>query len=369
MTNKIKNKKILLWFYFIFFFLINAKFTFAASETNICTGDLPTCVTTIFKTGIIVAVGIAAASFAVGAIMFIMSGINASWASSGKDRMTGSILGIFLLVASWIIMNTINPALLSPKLTQLTQSTLPSPPLASGVYFFSDSGCTKSSIGSTRSDLDSIGDNVQGIKIVDDSDNSFGYILHATDGLKNGGQCGSPVTTARCQPVNGMNGAINVFQINPTPANSGTGLTFFSEPFGSDRGSKAGYFSLKASDIQSPKTSEDPTKMKFLYNGITVPDVYKNIYVYFADRPGSIYVNGSYLVALYSGGLSMSGNSCDSTSNGGYCQTFTNNVTNLNAQPIVASGTTTISCIYIFPTGAGSGDTTSGNGNSGGNNK
>ena len=361
MIKKIKQGSFLFLLFVILFFFGSASFVFAASETGICKGTLSECIVTVFQTGIDIAGGIAALSFAVGAIGFMISGDNPELASSSKDRMRGSLLGILLLAGSYIIMNEINPVLVgSNTLIALPKTTIDAPPPPAGVYFYADSGCQSGS-GSTWSSLESIGANIKGIEIVDDSENNFGYILHATAGLKNGGDCGEPVLTAGCQSVNGMSGAIDVFQINPDPTTSGTGVDFYSEPFGYDRGSKAGFYPVSAEEITVPSGSPyelTPSEMKFSYEGINVKDTYKNKYVYFQDRPGSIDLKGDYLVAIYSNNPNDSGR-------GTYCQTFTDNVTDLNAEPVVAAGTEGISYIYIIGTGTGN---TSGGGNGGNTN-
>ena len=65
---------------------------------------------------------------------------------------------------------------------------------------------------------------------------------------------------------------------------------------------------------------------------------YKNIYKTFQNRPGSIDIKGDYLVALFS----------DNNSGGPYCQTFNQDVPNLNMQTFIAAGHS-IGDVYIIP--------------------
>jgi hypothetical protein len=318
--------------------------------------DLPTCAVNVFKWGIDIAGAIAGVSFAIGAVGLIASGDNPETASNAKDRMKGALLGLLLLGSSYIIMNSINPAIVKPSVTALSNPNVKPLDMPAGVYYYSDASCSQNNIGSTVTGSDSIGVNVKAIKIVDDAENSFGVILHKVEGLKNGGQCGQPITTATtCQSVNNMNGAIDVFQINKNPSSSGDGVEFYSRPYGLDRGARAGFYQVTSDSINSPSTTEDPG-MTFKYDGVDVPDEYKKSCDTFKKCPGSIDIKGDYIVAIYSSGDSGSGSSSGS---GSYCQTFTDNVENLDTEPVVASGTDNLTQIYIFPTGAGA-DTGSG---------
>jgi hypothetical protein len=307
----------------------------------------------IFKEGIAIAGGLAAASFAVGAIMYAMSGVSPEMANSGKDRMRGAVLGIVLLACSWTIMNTINPKLVGTSLSPISPQTPPDTTLGSGVYLFSDSAC-QSPPEVIADSLATIDSNIKAYSIVnDDSDPTdkidYGVIFHQNNGLQSGGLCsdnsGQPITQATCKPVP-FNGALSVFQLNPDPKTSGSGVEFYSEPYGSDRGTSAGYYMVKGSDITLPSLEKDPTAMQFLYTNIKQTDAYESTYKYFADRPGSMDLNGDYLVALFSQGTSgLYG------AGGKYCETFIDDAKNLNAEPIIASGTGTgkLTNIEIIP--------------------
>jgi len=341
----IKNKKLLLIIFIIFLFGVTSFVSAIEVPDGPCADakDLGACAVNIFKWGINIAAIIAALSFAVGAITLMVSGDNASRASSGKDRMKGSIYGLVLLGASYVIMTTINLALINPGINPLDPTILPPVQTPPGVYFYSDSSCKESYGGSTTVSLWSIGPNVKGIKIVNDPANniSYGAILHEVDGLDKGGKCSpQPITSTNCQPVNTLNGAIDVWKISRSPSTSGSGVTFYSRPFGLDRGARAGYYTVQTGAIPAMPTTPQSPNMNFEWKGVNVPDEYKNIECpTFQNCPGSIDIKGDYIVAIYS------------DTNNSYCQTFTKNVTNLNAEPVVASGETMMTKIYIIPTG------------------
>src|ERR1035437_10237520 len=180
MIKKLKIKKLLFLFIFAFLFLGTANLVFAVEVQNgPCANstNLGTCVVSFFKWGIGFAIAVAAASFAAGAIMLMISGDNGELANGGKDRMKGSVLGLVLLGSSFLIMNAINPQLVNPGITALNTPSLPTPPLPPGVYFYADSGCSKTILGQATNSSDIIFGNTQGIKIVDDttSTNKINY--------------------------------------------------------------------------------------------------------------------------------------------------------------------------------------------------
>jgi len=300
---------------------------------------LPAYVSFIFSWLIGLAGTIAVISFAIGAVGFMISGDNPELASSSKDRMKGAILGAVLTLASYLIIITINPALKNLNLTPLEEVTLPAIPTPPGVYYFSDSGCKEDSgIGSSIVSQDQMPSGVKAIKIVNDATSNYGCILHQAVRLENGGTCSQPITDAgACKPVGVNTGAIDIFKLNLTATPSGTGVSFYSEPFGKNRGSLAGFYNVAFNQMHPPYKQNPLTLMKYIYTGVVGADTaYKNKYVYFKDRPGSIDINGNYLVGIYSAG--------------NYCQTFTKSVPNLNAQPVTGPGSPTITSVYIIPT-------------------
>ncbi len=71
------------------------------------------------------AAGLAVISFAIGAVQLMMA-INPEIVSNAKSRMIGSVVGLTLCVSAYVILETINPSLVSPVLTNL--------PAESGVF-------------------------------------------------------------------------------------------------------------------------------------------------------------------------------------------------------------------------------------------
>lgn len=395
-----------IFFLFVFF---SAPFIVCAAANN--TGlevpflgltkdtSLPQYVATIFQYAISIAGAIAVISFVVGAVGLIISGDNEEARSNAKDRMKGAVLGLLLTMTSYLILDTINIAL-TQNLTITGVPIAPKPPItmSPGVYYClgvcNGGGCVGISQPLT-SDNPTIPQpfyrSINSVVIVDDqgSDLNYGVIFHSGK-LTDGGQCTLPIIGAGCHPVGVAASSANIFLLNDmSPGRSGDGVTFYSEPFGLDRGAKAGYFDLPDNEIYSPSTQEKGADMCFNYDGVTEPDWYKykcsgskcghgsytckndsdcdtnngeycdngvclgangeqncsaNACETFQDCPGSVEITGTYLVAFYS---ALPGSS---SSNAKYCQTFTDNVDDLNSEPFLASGGKKLDDIYIIPT-------------------
>jgi len=99
---------------------------------------------------------------------------------------------------------------------------------------------------------------------------------------------------------------------------SGQGINFYSEPFGWGTGARAGESFLSADTIKDRWTGQ-ASNLSFNYYGITRPTEYKNIYKSFQSRPGSIKVNGNYLLVLWKQS---------------FCQIFFKNIFNLKSTEI-----------------------------------
>ncbi len=346
--KKIKNLWLLL-FFAIFFFLTNSPVFAMEVNLHLGSNDLPHYVSFLFSWLIAIAAGLSVIAFAVGAIGLIISVGNAEAASNSKGRMKSAVLGLILTLSSFLILNTINTNFTSPALAPLATNPQPTLPTAPGVYYFTGGGCTGSNASAHVVSQDQIEDPFKGhvgsVLIINDATHTFGVILHQMAGLTNGGNCDYPIFTSGCSTPGVSAYAANIFNINPAPLSSGDGVDFFSEPFGQNGGSRGGYYKVAGASIPYPKKTLDPKNdMIFVYTGINQPAEYTAKYKTFQDRPGSINIKGSYLVALYSASINPGAL---------YCQTFTgaNIIPDLNAQPITRPGGPPLDrYVYIIPT-------------------
>jgi len=461
-----KNKYFLLLASSIIFIFLCAGIAHAALEVKYpsiplpgitapsadCTSDcLPKYVAYLFGVLVYIAGSLSVISFAIGAVGLISPNIEAH--KDAKDRMKGAVLGLVLTVASFIIINTINPALTTLTLTSLPPTGvlfwindkyrtpvlgLEVPDVANrgqalidgnyngieydcgghagagtrpallvwtfprsnfqandnnysgvavwrikcgqnfivsglgsikmgfetpGVYYclggcddskdYMCQGYMSPAHTDSQSNIEApFARNIQAVRIVNDQANDlyYGVIFHEQIGLDSGGKCVSPIGLAsgdvHCFQISALDRkrnlkytvAADIFKYNKSFGESGDGVTFYSEPFGVNTGAYAGFYNVPDAAISTDGKPLDPSRMDFIYENVDQPEEYIDRWKTFQDHPGSIKIKGSYLVGLYS---------ADS-----YCQTFTKDVPNLNAQPFLAAGTSLqdFDEIYIIPT-------------------
>jgi len=375
----VKNKYLLFSAFLIIFFFLSTNSALAL-EVDLGLGpnpDLPHYVSFIFTWLIGIAGILSLVSFTVGAIGLINPNVEAH--KEATDRMKGAVLGLVLTLASFIIINTINPALKTLNLTPLTPVVIPPPAPAPGVYYYLSPDCTgdSSAVNTYSGDYidNKFAGKIQSVKIVNyidpefpENDIYYGVIFHKETGLINGGECNPPMLS----PVNVQSQCLSLKDLDPAATNAadifsfdtnfstspGNGVTFYSAPHGWYVGAKAGYCNIADSSIIIPTPLLNPNfaipniysainpesnDMRFDYTGVVRPPEYQKQCITFLSYScsGSIRIKGSYLVALYSS---------TNTSNGvGYCQTFTKDVEDLNEQPFLASGAKMIDGIYIIP--------------------
>jgi len=400
----IKNKYIIFLAFLIVFLFSSANFVFALALEAPFSGlpdnpTLPDYASFIFSWIIGIAGVLSLISFAIGAVGLIVSGDSPELSSSSRDRMKGAVLGLVLTLASFIIIQTINPALTIFKLGTLPPVSPPPVVTQAGIYYYLDPDCSGDSplyyITSQKKILTSPDNVATCIKIVDDPEKNiyYGIIIHKTP---NGGLCLPPLTNKSKNLDDGKIKlepeikyfAADIFQINTQLGSTGDGVTFYSEAHGSVKAHEAGFRIIPDNeinrDISIPieDTFLDPNKICFSSLNVVQPpqyfykcdDPYLDScqplripcncseeqalrYGYtssalccqcsntgcntFKDCPRSVEVTGDYLVGLYS-----------QTPEGViYCYTFNDSkdAENLNAEPIIAPGGKSIEKVYIIP--------------------
>lgn len=200
---------------------------------------------------------------------------------------------------------------------------------------------------------------VKSIMIVNNipSNIRYGVIFHGTDNPLKAGPCTTAYFIAdlaqeqacsteipQSPPYDGtstISSSASFFVWNGAePETSGTGVDFYSEPWGRALGARAGKAALGNKNRNGTywnywySFSDDGTKsLAFNYAGVNRLPEYKSMYLTFFQRPGSVYLNGNYLVVLY---------------NGQYCQIFFNDIFNLKETEFLATGNN-IGSVYVLP--------------------
>ena len=358
----IKNKYLLFLSFFIGFLFWGSGLVFALEAKLPGLKDNPTLpeyVKYLFTFGISLAAILALISFTVGAVQLIISGDSPETSSNAKDRMKGSVLGLVLALSSFLILQTINPELLNLRITPVFEVPIAMSSSPPGVYYYLRADCTGNNFYvntfSGKQIDDQFAGKIKGVKIINAPNNNifYGVLFHEQSDANSTGRCLNPImlkSRARSGCITVSNPSYthsaNVFiwNKNNLSSPSGEGVSFYSEPYGYNEGAqnRGEGFCLFYNDEIGEIFTKKANKLSFNggdcgYAEKTLTQ-YKNIYKTFQNRPGSIDIKGDYLVALFS----------DNNSGGPYCQTFNQDVPNLNMQTFIAAGHS-IGDVYIIP--------------------
>lgn len=389
---------------------------------------LPDLISYFFTVGIYFSGAIALISLAIAGVQLIIGQANPEGVNSAKDRIRGSLLGMVLLMVSYLILKSINPVLITPTITPLDDApgifyigidkqvtaqsaeantdnpikagfidikyrcATPNDPTlliwaykevnfgnssgdaktyeiaceetkplsdfksfkmafkTAGVYFYKNAGCAsdgyRSNViltsGQIPEDFKGSGGSMQ---LVNNANNNtyYGAIIHEKIDEASGGLCQQPLLANNignkttidggCKPITIAASSATIFLINDKPLTSGNGIDFYSGAYGWDAGSRAGIYQILKNAFTSFMLVKDPASMKFTYNiadtTLAERTANPNFKKSSDTSSGSIRINGSYIVTLYSD----NGNS--------YCQTFKKNVVDMKGTE------------YTSPVGAG----------------
>jgi hypothetical protein len=99
------------------------------ANLGIQTGDFGTFVNSMYKLSIRIAGAVAVAMFIWGGITYMVAplGISGEGIGEAKSRMQNAILGLLMLLATWIIFNQINPDILNLKIQAQPLKALQAP--------------------------------------------------------------------------------------------------------------------------------------------------------------------------------------------------------------------------------------------------
>lgn len=81
--------------------------------------DIADYIGAIYNYAVSIAGIIAIIMIAVGGVIWLMAGGNANQVTKAKEYIFNALIGLFLVLGSWIILNTINPALLTLKVPEI----------------------------------------------------------------------------------------------------------------------------------------------------------------------------------------------------------------------------------------------------------
>jgi len=229
----------------------------------------------------------------------VTSAGNPSAMSDANDQIFSALIGLVLLLGSWLILTTINPQLIviNPQLKPSGLVASKSP----GVYLRKNAASLITSADcqlftKSAAELGSFNDQAKYVKFQND-DRQFGAVLHKDKDYD--GRCRVCLTDG-CD-ISYVNGVSSVTVFSQANSGEGSGVTFYERDNFDERGWHAGPFSTAW-----------PYKN---WDSFPLPKGY--------GRSIKIENEGKYLVALY-----------QSTGMGDKCEVFTRSDSGLASNPI-----------------------------------
>jgi len=313
-------------------------------KTLTATTELPDFAFYLFNAGMFVGFFAVFLGLVIAGATWLLSPAKPDYLANAKDRVTGAISGLLILLLTYLIVTTINPQLAIFSLNKPNQPAPPPPTeekKSPGVYFYPQTNCSNTRIQPDTSNVSQFDTVINSVNIVQDDENDTYYvsILYENPGFW--GKCQYVDPNSNCPPISGLApSSASVYQYDFSPG--GDGVYFYREPcydkinqpFGSINdlisycNSKTnGYKKITNRDI-GPLYLGELDKLDF----INVPEEKKDCMKY--DENGkciytvaptlggenisSIIINGDYLVLLSYAGP---GESCESVVNNS-CQEF-----------------------------------------------
>ncbi len=312
--------------------------TFAGQTSTLtASSGLPEFALYLFNAGMFLGFFSAFLSLIIAGVMYFLSPIKPDFISMAKDRIGGAVSGILILILTYLIVTTINPALsifYSEKLpavaTQTQEEKKPT-----GVYLYGKPECSDVKIQAQTSSISDLGDlknNILAAEIVHSENAGYVAILYENPGFW--GKCQYTVES-KCFPLRDMSissVSIHTYDFDP----SGEGVIFYRKSFFDKKG---GFIKIDNSEISNPKndgtSDDDNTIYTHNLNNLNfenVPEEEQDCVKY--DKKGecterqaptlagenisSIEIDGNYAVILSYAGP---GQDCESVVNDA-CQEF-----------------------------------------------
>ncbi len=266
------------WFFltscFFIFFYCNFCLALEVEFPTLPTGeappsgtDLPSYFLYLYYFGVWFGFGATIFSLVVAGGLYLLSNAFPSLKTLGKDWLSGALKGFTLLLLTYLIVTTINPAL---RLFEIREKLKEPPPPtteeeeSAGVYFYVDSGCPTSeeseylpAATASISDLGQFKNRVKSVKIVQKPEDELYYIAILYDAINFWGKCEDIDPYSNCAPIEPFAASASIYQWSFE--SHGDGVTFYRKPFYDESG---GWYKVENSQIKGGYT-KDLKKLKF----------------------------------------------------------------------------------------------------------
>ena len=191
-------------------------------------------------------------------VLYFLSPVVPNALANAKDRISGAISGLLILVLLYLIITTINPALAIFKIGKLSSPPPPPEPAQTqpaGVNFYTSNDCSENAnnyIANVQDFGTSLTNKINSAMVVSDPEKSLYYLSVLYDESNYWGKCQYIVSAQKCLKVNfGASASIYPFDFEP----NGNGVYFYRKSFNNAKGKEdnlnGGFLKITNSEIKN----------------------------------------------------------------------------------------------------------------------
>ncbi|MBU2539715.1 hypothetical protein KJ786_00930 [Patescibacteria group bacterium] len=217
--------------------------------------ELPTFLLYLYNFGIWFGFLITILALIVAGVFYLLSNVFPSLKVSAKDRFRGALTGFLLILFTYLIATTINPALsvfeIQKKLKEPPK--LPEEGEPAGVYFYDKPGCFSTPVGYSTSSINDFGDyknKIKSVKIVDKWEKTWAestvYMAILFDVINFQGNCLWVFPVGCDSDIDTSASSAAIYQETKSP--TGNGVTFYRKPYHDKNG---GWYTIKNSELKN----------------------------------------------------------------------------------------------------------------------
>lgn len=237
---------------------------------------LPQYLKWIFEASISIGLFAVVATMLVAGVFYFLSPLPGS-TSRAKDMFSSSLTGFLIIVLTYLIVKTINPALLEFNLDPLQQTGSPSVNQNTyGLKIYRSTGCDQEVqfYTSDVNDFKDLKNRIKSVKIDQNVPADTYYVSLLYDNTNNWGKCQYIDPNSGCQTTSVSVASATVYEYDFSP--SGSGITIYRNAFGKVSGKGAnkdnGYLKIKQNDIGGLYWQE-LKNLSFTGESIRSPDI------------------------------------------------------------------------------------------------
>lgn len=243
------NKIIILAVFLFFVFLFSANNAFAelevryptiSGQTLTATTPFPQYAKYLFNFGVFAGFFAVFMSLVIAGATYIISTAKADLMADAKDRISGAMTGLLILIFTYLIITTINPQLSIFSLNKLPDVPPAPEQKQPGVYFHKNEGCADPKARANTSGIMDFGTSLRNrIKSVGTVQEGDGYISILYDSVNYQGKCQYLDPNQTCQAVDSFAASASVLKYDPNP--NGDGVYFYRNSYFNEDG---GYYKI-----------------------------------------------------------------------------------------------------------------------------